>query len=135
VRCKLLAESDRDTVFSCYACFLFSPRYSRENPDIVQAWIDRLVAHPETPGDREIALKRVDMITAHDTVSRLGEIKQPALVVCGSHDFCVPPQLSEEIAAGIPGSRPVIIDGAGHLVENEKDAEFFELVSSFIDGV
>ncbi|HEY3816837.1 MAG TPA: alpha/beta hydrolase [Polyangiaceae bacterium] len=32
LRRKLLAEADMHTVYTCYALFLFSPRYTRENP-------------------------------------------------------------------------------------------------------
>jgi aminoacrylate hydrolase len=99
----------------------------------VQAWIDRVVAQPEGPGDREIALKRIDMIAAHNTLSRLGEFRQPSLVLCGDLDFCTPLSLSEEIARAVPGAEFAIIKDAGHLVDLEKEADFFETVSAFID--
>jgi aminoacrylate hydrolase len=132
VRRKLLAESDMRTVFSCYALFLFSPKYTRENPERVAAWVERTSAQPIGPADREIALKRIDMIAAHDALPRLGEIRHPALIVCGDHDFCTPLPLSEEIAHAIPGSEFVVLPGAGHLIEHEREDEFFQTVSSFI---
>ncbi len=133
VRRKLAAESDRQTLYSCYALFLFSPAYARENPERVQAWVDRVLANPEAPGDREIALKRIDMIAAHDTLAQLGAITQPTLVICGDHDFCTPLPLSQEIAGAVPGAELAVLEGGGHFIDIEQEADFFEIVSAFID--
>jgi len=133
LRRKVAAELDRSTMFSCYALFLFSPQYAREHPQEVQAWIDRVLAHPAGPGDLEIALKRIDMIAAHDTLPRLGEIRQPSLVLCGDHDFCTPLPLSEELAGAVPGAELAILRGGGHFIDLEKEAEYFGIVRSFID--
>jgi aminoacrylate hydrolase len=132
VRRKMAVEWDRSTLFSGYSLFLFSPRYTREHPDRVTAWIERAAAHPTQPNDREIALKRIDMIMAHDALSRLGEITQPTLVLCGEHNFCTPLPLSEEIAQAIPGAEFVVFEDAGELVELEKEEEFFQVVNAFI---
>jgi aminoacrylate hydrolase len=132
VRREMAVEWDRPTLFSAYSLFLFSPRYAREHPDRVTAWIDRAAAHPPQPNDREIGLKRIDMIMAHDALSRLGEIRQPTLVVCGEHNFCTPLPLSEEIAHAIPGAEFVVFEDAGELIELEKEEEFFQVVSAFI---
>ncbi|QBD76458.1 alpha/beta fold hydrolase [Ktedonosporobacter rubrisoli] len=134
VRRKMAAEWDRHTLFSGYALFLFSPKYTREHPDRVMEWIERAAVQPAEPEDREIALKRIDMIMAHDALRRLGEIQQPTLVVCGDHDFCTPLPLSEEIARAIPGSELVVVPDCGHLIEEEKKEEFFQIVSTFIGG-
>jgi aminoacrylate hydrolase len=135
VRRSLLVEADRDTIFSAYACFLFSPRYTRANPEMVQGWVDRLANQPGVPEDKEIAIKRIDMVAGHDTFSRLGTITQPVLVICGEHDFCVPVPLSEDMASVIPGAKLVVLEDAGHLIEVEKDEEFFETISQFIESV
>jgi aminoacrylate hydrolase len=133
VRRKMAAEWDTPSLFSAYALFLFSPHYTYEHSERVTAWIERAAAQPMRPEDREIALKRIDMIAVHDTLSRLGAIQQPTLVVCGDHDVCTPPQLSDEIARAIPGSEMVIVPECGHLVDLEKADEFFHVVSRFID--
>lgn len=98
------------------------------------AWIDWDSAHPEEPGDREIGLKRIDMIAAHDTSARLGKISQPTLVVCGSHHFCTPLPLSEELGKGIPGAKLVIFEEGGELIELEQDKKYFEVVGGFVHG-
>jgi aminoacrylate hydrolase len=132
VRRKMAAEWDRYALQSGYALFLFSPKYTREHSDAVTAWIERTAAQHTGPGDRKIALKRIDMIARHDTFSRLGDIRQPTLVVCGDQDFCTPSGLSEEIARAVPGSELVIVPDCGHLVEQEKEEEFYRIVRDFI---
>lgn len=133
VRRALVADGDRESRYSGYVCFLFSQRYSRANPAKVQAWIDEILTRAEPPEDRAIALQRIDMIAAHDALARLGEITKPSIILCGSHDFAVGLPLSEEIASAMPGSELVVFQDAGHLIELEKETEFFEVVSAFID--
>ena len=131
-RRKMAAEWDRASLYPAYALFLFSPRYWRDNPESVQAWIDRAVNNPEQPGDREIAVKRIDMLMAHDTLERLPEIKQPTLVICADLNLCTPLPLSEELARGIPNAELVVLKDAGELIDIEKPDEFFGAVSSFL---
>lgn len=133
VRRTLLATADRQTVYNLYATFLFSPRYTRAHPDKVQAWIDRVLAQPAGPGDGEIAIKRTEMIIAHDTLAKLSAIRHPTLVLCGDHDACTPQPMSEDIAAAIPGAELVVFKDGGHLIELEQEEEYFQVVSSFID--
>ena len=133
VRRKMAAEWDRHALFSGYALFLFSPRYTREHPERVAEWIERAAAAPTQPPDREIALRRIDMIVAHDALPRLAEIRQPLLILCGDRNLCTPLPLSEEIARAVPGAEMGVLQDAGELIELEKEEEFFQRVSTFID--
>lgn len=130
-RRKMAAEWDRGALLSAYSVFLFSPTFARNNAEKVSAWIKRAAALPMQPRDVDISLQRIDMITAHDTLDRLGHIAQPTLVICGEHDFCTPLPHSQELAAGIPDAELVVPD-CGHFVELELEDQFFELVSGFI---
>jgi aminoacrylate hydrolase len=129
LRRKLMAEAEMRTLYTCYALFLFSPTYTRENPHVVAAWVERL---SKTTPEREVALKRIDMIMAHDVLARLGDIRKPTLVVGGDQDFCLPPQLSDELAHGIPGAKRVTLAG-GHMIHDEAPESYFETVREFID--
>lgn len=133
MRRKMAEEWERSELLAAYSLFLFSPRFTREHPGFVQGWINRAAAHPEQAGDREVALKRIDMITAHDTLDRLFAIRQPTLVTCGDHNFCTPLALSEEIARAIPGAELVVFSEGGELIEHEQEEKFFRIVSGFID--
>ena len=132
VRRKMTEEWSRSAFFAGYSLFLFSPRYTSKHSEKVQAWIDRGSGHPEQPGDREIGLKRIDMIASHPTFRPLGEIRQPTLVVCGTHNFCTPLPLSEELATAIPGARLVVFEEGGELIELEQDERYFDVVGGFI---
>jgi aminoacrylate hydrolase len=129
LRRKLMAETDPQTACSAYALFLFSPRFARENPAVVEAWVKRAATGTD---DRVIALRRIDMIAAHDTRARLGEIPHPTLVICGQMDFCTPLPNSEELARDISGAQLEVVAGAGHLVHTEQEERFFEVVAAFL---
>jgi aminoacrylate hydrolase len=129
VRRKLMEESDLETVYTCNALFLFSPSYASRNEALIDAWIDRAAAQPP---EREIALKRIDMVMAHDEASRLGGIRHPVFVLTGDQDLTTPPHLSEELAGLIPGSKLTVLPNCGHFIYQECEEKFFDLVSAFI---
>ena len=68
-------------------------------------------------------------------LDRLGEIKVPTLVLAGREDFIYPPECQEELAAGIPNARLVIIDHASHSPHVEKPAETLKAVRDFLADV
>ncbi len=135
VRRKQAAEWDRRELLSSYSLFLFGPRYTRDHPDAVSAWIDHAASLPAHPEDREIGLQRIDMIAGHDTFGRLGEITQPTLVLCGQNNACTPLPLSEELALGIAGATLIVYEEAGELIELEQPEKFFADVRAFIAAV
>jgi pimeloyl-ACP methyl ester carboxylesterase len=59
-----------------------------------------------------------------DLTQELGEIRVPALVICGAEDKMTPPDCSRQLAASISGATLEIIEGAGHMVMMERPAEF-----------
>ena len=130
LRRKLMVEADMQTVYDCYALFLFGARYARENPERVKAWIDRVAS---LPPDRDVSVKRIDMIMAHDTRARLGGIEQPSFVVCGSIDSCTPLGHSEELARLIPRAPLAVLPEGGHFIHTEQEEKFFETVRAFVD--
>ena len=50
-----------------------------------------------------------------DSRPGLAAIRCPTLVLVGEGDEATPPELAREMAAGIPGSRLVMIPDSGHL--------------------
>jgi len=55
-----------------------------------------------------------------DSRPSLGAIACPTLVLVGEGDELTPPVLSQEIAAGIPGARLVVVADCGHLSTVER---------------
>ena len=60
-------------------------------------------------------------------------IKAPTLVITGGEDFICGPMCADEIAAGIAGSRKVIVGDAGHMVFVEQPVEFHREVADFLE--
>lgn len=54
---------------------------------------------------------------------RYAEIDVPTLIVWGSEDYWIPPDRAQRLHAAIPNSILHYIDGAGHLVQEDRPAE------------
>lgn len=63
---------------------------------------------------------------------RLRRVQAPTLVVAGAADRFLPRAHAEAYAAGIPGARLEIVDGAGHMVPMEQPAALAALVREFL---
>ncbi|MEU4830231.1 3-oxoadipate enol-lactonase [Streptosporangium sp. NPDC023615] len=61
-----------------------------------------------------------EAIGAMDLRPDLRLITAPTLVLAGAEDPATPPAHAELIAAGVPGSRLVVVDGAAHLASAER---------------
>ncbi|MGB9879344.1 MAG: alpha/beta fold hydrolase, partial [Anaerolineae bacterium] len=60
---------------------------------------------------------------AFDIMERLGEIRCPTLVICGTEDKLTPPKYATFLTERIAGAELALIEGAGHMVmmENPED--------------
>jgi pimeloyl-ACP methyl ester carboxylesterase len=67
-------------------------------------------------------------------MDRLDEIKVPTLVIAGREDFIFPPEHQEELAAGMPNARLVLIDRAGHNPHDEQPAKTLEAIRNFFSA-
>ena len=67
-----------------------------------------------------------------DSRDMLASIVCPTLVLFGRDDRMTPPELSEEIAAGIPGADLVALDACGHLAPLECPREISEAISRWL---
>jgi pimeloyl-ACP methyl ester carboxylesterase len=99
--------------------FMFTPRFFEVGQDA----IDRMVAafFAESGPDlasQEVLFGQLDAVVKHDTLSELGAITVPTLVIGNKMDLMVPGFASEEIAAAIPGAQLVMLEtGHGAMVE------------------
>lgn len=67
-----------------------------------------------------------------DQRTRAAAINVPTLVLVGDNDLVTPLDLSNELVDLIPDARMQVIQGAGHLGNVEKPAEFNAAVDEFI---
>jgi len=102
----------------------------RENTVFVETWREQFLLT-----SREAYIYGAHgMASRRSVVGRLGEIRVPALVICGQNDepFLQP---SRDIAAAIPGGELTIIAGAGHTPQIETPAEFNRVLCGWLEKV
>ena len=66
---------------------------------------------------------------------RTNEIDAPTLILAGEHDIPACLEVAELLDRTVPGSRMVIIEETGHLLQIEKPDEFNQHLVEFIDAV
>lgn len=68
-----------------------------------------------------------------DLSERLANIIAPSLILGGTSDRMVPARLVESLAQGLPDSRLVWLEAAGHFMMLERPDEIASLVTTFLD--
>jgi pimeloyl-ACP methyl ester carboxylesterase len=96
-----------------------APRLRRVSRENAHCWLDNpiLQRSPRPPA-----------------ATRLEEIKVPTLLVIGDRDVPQIKATGETLQKGIRGSKKVVIEGAGHMVNMEKHEKFNEVVLSFLQA-
>jgi pimeloyl-ACP methyl ester carboxylesterase len=107
--------------------FLFSPAFRREHPERVRELVRYFELRPSALWAHWWAT------VYHDTVSRLGQIQAPTLVMHGGEDVMSPVENARLLASKIPEAELVIVPGAGHAFPLERPRESFETVAHFLD--
>ena len=64
---------------------------------------------------------------------RLGEIRSPTLVLVGRHDPQCPLVCSEELASGMPNSKPIIFVRSGYNPFVEEHEQFVHAIGAFLE--
>jgi 3-oxoadipate enol-lactonase len=71
---------------------------------------------------------------AWDFAAELPDLPTPTLVIAGGEDPATPPDHARDIAALVPRSRVVVLDGAAHLANVERPVEFNDLLRAHLLG-
>jgi pimeloyl-ACP methyl ester carboxylesterase len=72
---------------------------------------------------------------AFDVMARLGELRAPTLVLCGTEDRLTPPKYAELLRDRIPGARLELVPGAGHMVMLEAPARVAAAIGGFLSSL
>ncbi|WP_306118537.1 MULTISPECIES: alpha/beta fold hydrolase [unclassified Roseitalea] len=131
VRRTMLRDSGLRATTEANSLFLFSPAFTRDHPEAVEAWIE---AASRGPLDMDIALARIDMIVAHDTLDRLDRIACPTLVIAGADDHCTPPHMSRQLADSIADAWLEVLP-SGHLGFLEMPEAFHRVANDFLGAL
>lgn len=72
---------------------------------------------------------------AFDVMGRIGEIKAPTLVLCGTQDHLTPTKYSVYLRDQIQGATLHLVEGAGHNVMIERPEAVVQALETFLDGI
>lgn len=114
------------------ALFLYPPEHIRANAESLSPG---LLASVATFPAREIVLRRIDAIMAHDATAQLSLIRIPTLVTCAEDDILTPPYQSRLLAEAISGALLHIVPRGGHSFAETETATFNSLVCEFLSGI
>lgn len=106
----------------------FAPRIWNEGT--MDRWLD---AAAESPNQQSVDAfcRSAEALTDHDSADRIGAIVAPTLVTVGELDLVLPPRFSQAIVERIPGSRLVVVPGAGHQPFQEQPDDYNRLLDDF----
>ncbi len=99
------------------------------------AVLDRLTESWCTAGGQPAFYRQIaqnDQRFTDEIQGRYGEIRLPTLICWGARDTWIPVAKGRELAARIPGSRLRVIEGAGHLVQEDAPAELAAELAEFL---
>lgn len=82
--------------------------------------------------DREGYARCCEALARWDGTSDLRAVRAPALVIAGSEDPTSPPAHAEAIASQLEVARVAVLDGAAHLANVERAAEFNQLTEEHL---
>ena len=123
-RIEAVAGGGTDAIAAAVVKNWFSASFAAVNPDTM-AWAEESVRKTPDLG----YLGCCQAIRDWDHVARLGEIRAPSLMICGTSDPATPEQPhGATIANGIPGVRFELVDAA-HLLNIERPAEVNALLT------
>ncbi|MCX5531173.1 alpha/beta hydrolase [Streptomyces sp. NBC_00006] len=122
-------------------------------PDLHEALVHRYIAsgshhglHPETharvvapwltEAGKDSFYRQIEQnplwAATDDIQDRYGELDLPVLVCWGAEDTWIPVARAHELAKLIPGAELRIIEGAGHLVQEDAPAELAAVLGEFL---
>jgi pimeloyl-ACP methyl ester carboxylesterase len=102
--------------------------FSREaSPQLIQRGVEVMLNTPPA-----VLLGDFAACDRFDIMERLGEVRIPTLVICGSDDRLTPPKYSRYLAERIQNARLELIEGAGHMVMMEQPQQFNRRAMAFL---
>ncbi len=100
---------------------------ARVTPELV----DRYWRLLRMDGSREALMKRFAALTGEPPLP-VERITQPALVLWGREDHLIPLAVGEELARRLPQAELVVLDGLGHVPQEEDPARSLEPLRAFL---
>ncbi|WP_226481876.1 alpha/beta fold hydrolase [Natrinema amylolyticum] len=111
------------------AAELFGETTREENPELVEAWVDRWATYPGKAVYHELN----SWLGRPDVTDRLSEIDVPVLIVHGEEDPSLPPSRAEPMLEELPDAEMELILDAGHTANLERPEPTTDAIRSFLD--
>jgi pimeloyl-ACP methyl ester carboxylesterase len=109
---------------------LYDPHFSAEHPE----WVEEDAKHFGRMPLHAI-VRQDQAVKQHNLCDRLGEIRQPVLILHGRQDRMVPLARGEELQRALPSARLQVLDPAGHQFHSEQFPTVLRLMQDFVDEV
>ncbi len=111
-----------------------TPRFLHPDHLKDKALTDTVRAMAQDTGAEAFVRQAKAIMSRPDSRPLLAEIGCPTLVLVGDSDVVTPPELAKEIAAGILGSKLVVVPNCGHLSTIEKPDAVNRAMSEWLTG-
>ncbi|MDD9857246.1 MAG: alpha/beta fold hydrolase [Gammaproteobacteria bacterium] len=72
------------------------------------------------------------LLAEYSVKDRLGEIRAPALILAGRHDFVLPPAYAEDLHRALPNSELVMFENSGHFPFIEEPDKFIDALGNWL---
>lgn len=101
---------------------------ARITPDLVDRYFELALRE----GNRRALVERLRHWRPGEGAERIGQLRQPTLILWGRRDQLIPLSVGETFARQIPGSRLVVFDDLGHVPQEEDPARSVAPVRAFL---
>ncbi|MBZ6496322.1 alpha/beta fold hydrolase [Natrinema longum] len=108
---------------------LFGQTTHEENPELVEAWVDRWATYP----GRAVHYELNSWLGREDVTDRLSEIDVPVLIVHGEEDPSIAPEQAEPMVEELPDAEMALIPEAGHTSNLEGPEAANDAIRTFLD--
>jgi 3-oxoadipate enol-lactonase len=105
----------------------FTPQFAERRPDVIERRMQQVI-----DTDKVVFLSVFDIYAETEMAPWLGEIRHPSLVLTGENDGGCNPRLNRQIAAALPDSELVILDGLRHAILLEAPEVVAQPVARFL---
>ena len=128
---QVIKMGEIDRVLPALPPVFFADAYVTEHPERVEAWFESL--RQGNAAGFAMASRAVDY--RDDIAEQIHQIRLPTLVIHGGEDVPIPLAEAELIAAGIPGARLELVEGAGHQSNMDHPEEVTRLIRDFLGAL